>query len=197
MKSYPLILEGFLSEEETAVLLDASVNAHEAFEESFHLSPQERYKGKIALHKSIRRLYSRDAGNIMIDVTKRVLDLVKETDGTDDIWIEAPQFSRWSVGDALNPGHADNCEADGSPNSSPHRSHGVVVYLNEDFEGGTLFYPNQEIEFEPKAGSVAIHGGGLDYLHGVTEVTEGMRHTMATFLTTDADHYNNHRQSFL
>ena len=57
--------------------------------------------------------------------------------------------------------------------------------LNENFEGGMLYYPNKNIEIKPKKGYSAIHLGNLEYLHGVTKITHGSRYTIASFLTYD------------
>ena len=55
-----------------------------------------------------------------------------------------------------------------------------VIYLNEppEFEGGTIFFPHQKFEYVPKKGSaIFFPSAGTEYLHGITEVTAGLRKT--------------------
>ena len=101
------------------------------------------------------------------------------------VFAEYPQFIRWDVGVALDPPHADNCNPDGSPNASPWRSHGAVMYFNNDFGGGELFYPHYDLEIKPQAGLAGIHRADWDCLHGVRKVTAGVRMTASVFFTRD------------
>lgn len=57
----------------------------------------------------------------------------------------------------------------------------AVVYYNEDFEGGELFFPQHELEISPKKGLVVTYPGDTDHIHGVREVTAGFRYTSPIF----------------
>lgn len=91
---------------------------------------------------------------------------------------------RWTEGYELQP-HADAVEPDGSDHPYPWRDFGTVTFLNEDFEGGILHYPEKLINIPAKTGNTVVHTGGLDCLHGVTKITKGVRYTIASFLTFD------------
>jgi hypothetical protein len=54
--------------------------------------------------------------------------------------------------------------------------YGIVVYLN-DFEGGELYYPNQNIEYKPSRGDLVIHSADEHCAHGTRPVTSGTRYT--------------------
>jgi predicted 2-oxoglutarate/Fe(II)-dependent dioxygenase YbiX len=104
------------------------------------------------------------------------------------IYIDSLHLVRWTEGYQLHP-HADSEEPDGRPHPFPWRDFGTVTFLNEDFEGGTLYYPNKNNLKVPAAtGYTAIHAGSVDCLHGVTPVTKGVRYTIASFLTYDPRH---------
>jgi len=105
------------------------------------------------------------------------------------IYPDTLSICRWPVGYELSP-HADAEEPDGRQHVFYWRDFGTVTYLNEDFEDGTLYYPNKNIEIKPKTGHTAIHPGTLEYLHGVKKITRGIRYTIGTFLTYDK---NQHR----
>lgn len=55
-----------------------------------------------------------------------------------------------------------------------------VLYLNDNYSGGELYFPNQDFLYKPKAGDiVTFPSGGTEYMHSVNRVTEGKRYTMA------------------
>jgi predicted 2-oxoglutarate/Fe(II)-dependent dioxygenase YbiX len=48
-----------------------------------------------------------------------------------------------------------------------------VFYLNDDYEGGEIYWPNHGISLKPEAGSVVIFPSKEPYQHAVKEVTKG------------------------
>lgn len=60
--------------------------------------------------------------------------------------------------------------------------YGVVLYLNDSYDGGEIFYPNIGLEMKPKAYSLVVHPAHEAYRHGVKEVLSGTRYSMTTFL---------------
>lgn len=53
----------------------------------------------------------------------------------------------------------------------------IVVYLNEDYEGGELHFvdPNISLKIKPKAGSIIMFPSNMPYLHESLEVIEGRK----------------------
>ena len=45
----------------------------------------------------------------------------------------------------------------------PTVQYGLVVYLNDDYEGGEIHYPDLDITIKPKARSIIIHPAGLPH----------------------------------
>jgi predicted 2-oxoglutarate/Fe(II)-dependent dioxygenase YbiX len=103
------------------------------------------------------------------------------------LYSEYPQIVRWREGDEMTP-HADNMEQDGTENSSPWRAFGGVLYLNSDFCGGKIYYPNLGIEVTPKPGMIVLHPAGIKYTHGVSKITKGKRYTVSTFFTYEKNY---------
>ena len=64
---------------------------------------------------------------------------------------------------------------------------GVVLYLNDDYEGGELFYPEYNHSYKPKRKDLVMHVG--DIIHGVRSVTNGIRYA-ATLLVRIKGQYN-------
>lgn len=52
-----------------------------------------------------------------------------------------------------------------------------IIYLNDDFEGGELFFPDFGIDIKPKPGMLAVFPGNINYLHGVRKVVGNTRYT--------------------
>jgi hypothetical protein len=69
----------------------------------------------------------------------------------------------------------------------PNCDYGIVYYLNEDFEGGEIFYPNLNIKHKPITNSLVIHSGKETCLHGINPVTEGVRYYMTLFADKKAE----------
>lgn len=117
-----------------------------------------------------------------------VSEFIKRTSIDRPIYVDSLHIVRWTEGYELHP-HADAVEPNGQPHPFPWRDFGAVTFLNENFEGGVLYYPNKNgLEVPAKIGYTAIHTGGLDCLHGVTKITKGVRYTIASFLTFDSGH---------
>lgn len=56
-----------------------------------------------------------------------------------------------------------------------------LLYLNDDYEGGELYFPKQNIDISPSAGSLVVFDGGTNYIHGVRQITEGDRYVFVAF----------------
>jgi hypothetical protein len=97
-----------------------------------------------------------------------------------------PAIVRWPVGARQEP-HADKELHEGpdagKANAFPWYDIGTVFYLNDDYEGGELYFPKQGIEFKPKAGAGYFFPGDMNYIHGVRPVTSGARYTSPVFWT--------------
>jgi hypothetical protein len=91
---------------------------------------------------------------------------------------------RWLPGQFQNP-HADKELHDGPdaglPNDFPYYDIASLFYLNEDYEGGELYFPLQGIQFKPKRGAAYFFPGDMNYVHGVTEIKNGIRYTCPFF----------------
>jgi hypothetical protein len=78
------------------------------------------------------------------------------------------------------PYHSDN---GGSHERTENIVYGVVLYLNNDFDGGELDYWGLGISYTPRPGSLVIHLAGLR--HGIKEVTSGTRYMITSFIEGD------------
>jgi len=54
--------------------------------------------------------------------------------------------------------------------------YGLIVYFN-NFEGGQIYYPKQNVTYHPKPGDLLIHSSLEHCLHGVKEVKSDVRYS--------------------
>lgn len=97
-----------------------------------------------------------------------------------------PALVRWTPGTYQIP-HADKelhiGEDAGKPNAFPWYDIAGLFYINDEYEGGELYFPNQGIQFKPKKGAAYFFPGDMNYIHGITEITAGERYTVPFFWT--------------
>lgn len=60
--------------------------------------------------------------------------------------------------------------------------YGIVVYFNNNYEGGEIYYPQKELTYRPNAGDLVIHGAQKDCEHKVNQVISGTRYSYSNFI---------------
>jgi hypothetical protein len=125
----------------------------------------------------------------IVDTIEEMVDrLKKEVDSffNVDVHPTTPAMVRWLPGQLQMP-HADKELHEGpdagKPNSFPWYDIAGLFYINDDYEGGELYFPNQGIEFKPKKGAAYFFPGDMNYIHGIREVKSGIRYTVPFFWT--------------
>lgn len=70
--------------------------------------------------------------------------------------------------------HMDD-EAEGhDPKDLPSRTYVMGIFLNDDYEGGEIYFPRSNVALKPPTGSLLLFPG-FKSLHGVKEVISGVR----------------------
>lgn len=89
---------------------------------------------------------------------------------------------------AVNGLHADSTKLDGSPiqdDGTPEELEwSGLLYLNtygKEFTGGTLFFPEFDLSYEPKVGDLVLFKGDVEHRHQVLEVLSGERRNLVFF----------------
>lgn len=57
---------------------------------------------------------------------------------------------------------------------------GSVAYLNDNFIGGEIVYPDLNFSYKPESGTLVLHRGSV--VHGVSKLKEGTRYMLTCFL---------------
>lgn len=55
----------------------------------------------------------------------------------------------------------------------------IICYLNKDYDGGTLYFPDQNVKIIPEPGLFVCFPGNLHFLHGVTKTSGATRFTIS------------------
>ena len=125
----------------------------------------------------------------VIDVVQKMFDRLKvkvDEFYNVDAMATSPAIVRWPVGTRQEP-HADKELHEGpdagKPNAFPYYDIASIFYINDDYEGGELYFPIQGIEFKPKARAAYFFPGDMNFIHGVRPVLNGCRYTSPFFWT--------------
>jgi hypothetical protein len=153
-------------------------------EEGTVIYDSEYWKDRVATYDTIRAVDPKipEVINGMVERLKREVDAFFKVDAVPT----SPALVRWLPGQLQMP-HADKelheGEDRGKPNDFPYYDIAGLFYINDDYEGGELYFPNQGIQFKPKAGAAYFFPGDMEYIHGVTQITSGIRYTVPFFWT--------------
>lgn len=184
-------LENFMTKEELAVLNDFIRNNQEWDVTETHVNEDGTviydsgyWANRVATYPTISKTNPK-IPQVIEGMVKR---LKKEVDAffNVDALPTSPAMVRWLPGQFQMP-HADKelhvGDDRGKPNDFPYYDIAGLFYINDDYEGGELYFPNQGIQFKPKAGAAYFFPGDMNYIHGVTEITSGIRYTCPFFWT--------------
>ena len=87
---------------------------------------------------------------------------------------------KWEPG-AYARKHSDNTDEHGNSGAFTRSRYAAFLYLNRDFEGGVLQFPDQDISIVPQTGMLAVFDGGFNNMHEVSLITSGIRYTIGSF----------------
>ena len=77
--------------------------------------------------------------------------------------------------------------------TDPSIRYATIVYINDDYVDGELFFPNLDISLRPKPGDLLFFPGDEKHEHGVRDVGEGpIRYVVVGFIK-EKDHYEKNR----
>jgi Rps23 Pro-64 3,4-dihydroxylase Tpa1-like proline 4-hydroxylase len=130
------------------------------------------------------------------DVSSRALSLVSATVGKRLCFLYEPYLRKYEPGSYLKM-HAD-AEGYYGNNPEPLRNYdphnemsevlnecSSILYLNDNYEGGELYFEEFDLLIKPKANQLVFFPSGSEFRHEVKPVLSGDRYTLASFYTTD------------
>lgn len=173
---------GFLTPAECALLIETT----EALAGAQHVEDVSDafWRGRILQFGDVLSARPGTAA-LMRDAQHRITDrLRKFYDLTAPIFADTVQLVRWKPGMSMPP-HADRANKDNTPHEFAHRDFASIVYLNDGYEGGELYFPRLDIMVRPAPGMLLAFTGGWHHEHGVLTVASRDRLTMPAFYTFD------------
>lgn len=131
-----------------------------------------------------------DDKNLLIDkipvtmgVTERLGRLIHSAD--ENLHLTFGIFQRMQEGVELKA-HTDQ-------HTDPSIHYAAVLYLNDNYTDGQIFWPNKNLELKPKPGTLVMFPGDDEYHHGVKPVGPGpIRYVMPAFIKAK-DFYENNK----
>ena len=120
------------------------------------------------LHDLVLELNSKIQSKIESFLDKKFVSQWQNTENTGVI-------SRYTTGGSL-PMHTDRVHSSGE-----HYYYSCVYYINENYKGGRLFFPEQDIGINPKENSIVFLPS--HYMHKSEEVTNGEKMVSVTFFS--------------
>jgi hypothetical protein len=131
--------------------------------------------------------YNKTVVDLQVKYGRMSNDIHKELNGfLNPIYVFKGFGSHWQAGDSGGL-HLD------AQDPEPWIEWSTIIYLSNenDYEGGSIYFPNQDFIYSPKQYSaVFFPSAGSENVHGITEVTSGHRYTslyMHTSLPQHAD----------
>jgi hypothetical protein len=112
-------------------------------------------------------------------------EITKNLNPEKEIRPELMQFQRTFETLKDQPPHSDSTGNSGEDNGTSHRKFSSLIYLNDQFSGGNLWFPNQDKEIVPKPNTLIIFPSTFEYSHGVKQVTSGVRYSILEFWMYD------------
>lgn len=172
------VIDNFITPEDAAILMQEQDRPSE-------VNPYPEY-------------YAKRFGGTAFPYNKRVMDiLIKYGLVANQVHKEAngfvnPIYVFKSFGSVWTPGTKAGLHLD-AQDPEPFIEFSTIIYLNppEAYEGGVIYFPNQDFEYKPRQYSaVFFPSAGSEYIHGITSVTSGTRRTalyMHTSIPAHAD----------
>ena len=116
------------------------------------------------------------------DIKQGIIKAVASVHDTDSSKIVQIGYhaQKWEPG-AYARIHSDNTDEQGNPSAFERSRYAGFLYLNDDFEGGLLNFPKNDITIAPETGMLAVFSGGYENMHEVTLIEKGLRYTLGSF----------------
>ena len=118
--------------------------------------------------ESINSNISHEWKEIMNNVKKTIFNFLKK------------EYDVNGFGYILRARMNDKMEIHIDNNEDKNIKYGVILYFNDNYDGGEVFYSDLNKSIKPEARSLILHRA--DIHHGVREVTKGIRYYATAFL---------------
>lgn len=156
-------IENFINEKDTSILLDILNN----YNEKDWFTENDQYTTDFWQGKNLFFYH---------DILKKINKDINNLFSSSDQIASVGSISRYRINESMGE-HTDHWILD----SEQYVAYGIVIYYNDDYEGGEINYPKLGIKIKPKARSLIMHAG--DILHGTLPVlNNNVRYFSTSFI---------------
>jgi hypothetical protein len=152
------------------------------------LSPTRDYSGRPLLHYYSLRDVDSESASWVYGVSLRCKEKIEVDLRTPELFVESVFLPCLLPGDSHIP-HADNERREYGrwlPNHTPQRDYTGLVYLNDNFTGGELVFPDRDVVIFPKPGLFVGFPSNHEFVHAVPNVLSGKRYSLPVWFTMNS-----------
>ena len=152
------------------------------------LSSTRDYSRRPLLHYYTLREVDSDSASWVYRISLRCKKKIEVDFRTPKLFVEALFLACLLPGDSHIP-HADNERRKHRrwvPNHTPQRDYTGLVYLNDNFTGGELVFPDRDVVIVPKPGLFVGFPSNHEFVHAVPKVLSGKRYSLPVWFTVNA-----------
>jgi Rps23 Pro-64 3,4-dihydroxylase Tpa1-like proline 4-hydroxylase len=102
------------------------------------------------------------------------VNYIKHFEITEQLYHEQYQLLKYAQGQKYSSHY------DGSPSNG--RMLSVICYLNDGYEGGGLFFKNQNITIKPQKGDVVLFPSNYAFVHESLPIVSGTKYSLVTWI---------------
>ncbi len=149
------------------------------------LSPRRDYSRRPLLHYYTLRDVDSESASWVHRVSVRCKEKIEVDLRTPKLFVESLFLACLLPGDSHIP-HADNERRKHGrwvPNHTPQRDYTGLVYLNDDFTGGELVFPDRDVVIVPKPGLFIGFPSNHKFVHAVPKLLSGKRYSLPVWFT--------------
>ena len=178
-----VIYENFISKEDCKKMIQAlDAQADNGAISWMPISFYESYSSVLPQDNDQELLDAGLSPTIFSDIEKTMPKAIASVHDLDPKTISKIGYhtQKWEPG-AYARIHSDNTDAEGNSGAFTRSRYAGFLYLNDDFQGGLLKFPGQDIEIKPEVGMLAVFDGGFKNMHEVSLIESGVRYTIGSF----------------
>lgn len=141
----------------------------------------------VSKNRGLASPYDIEVFNKLVDLKEKIKNEIMNVYKLDVVYADSLNLIKWPHG-YIQPVHSDFENYGLEPHVYNWRQVGCVLYLNDNFDGGDIHFPQHGVSIPVKAGMLAFFPGDVHHSHGVQRVLNGTRYTISSFWTEHASH---------